>query len=281
MVSLPSAITAAFLNPATVSFDRGFGVEAIHHSRNPVAFSLASGTGRTGAALISPSLENSFFGNRVIEIDDEYFERVEEKQRYKSRKLNLAFGGKLINRKRFGVDGGIMLKRHEEIKRINPGAGLSFRLGPFHAGGSVYQDDFHLELKDYLNPYSGLPYQIQFGSDTYEERFLVTSYTAGVGVKNLSFDIGVIRSQLKFYEEDIVVKIYSTSYRRNNWLFSLAIRNETSDAMAIENNQLVFKENKSETYLGAQYSLNRHIILGLHYNYFLLRETAISATLFY
>src|SRR5687767_5582137 len=55
-LSLPSPASSANINPATVSFDRGFGIEALFQSNNPVSFNVASGTGKMGGALISHSL---------------------------------------------------------------------------------------------------------------------------------------------------------------------------------------------------------------------------------
>jgi len=115
--SLPSPASAANINPANVSFDRGFGVEFVYQPQNPASFNLATGTGKLGGALISQSLENSFFGNRVIELEDVLLKRFEDKKQYQSKKLNFALGGKLYRKKHVTLDAGFLFKRHSEIKR--------------------------------------------------------------------------------------------------------------------------------------------------------------------
>lgn len=264
MVSLPSPTTAAILNPSTVSFDRGLGLETIYQSGNPVVFNLASGTGRLGGALISTSLENSFFGNRVYETLEDFFERSQEKKQYKTKKLNLALGAKLYRKKYFSLDAGVILKRHHEIKRINPGAGVSARLGPLNFGASVYQDDFMIPLT---------------GED-YTERFNVTTYSVGTKFKNFSIDAGVIKSSYKYNDSDTEIHLYSGSYVYRNFMFNLAFRNEMSLAPIFVDEMLEFEKTKSAWYGGVQTSLGRHLILGLNYNYFLLKEVSLMASFY-
>jgi hypothetical protein len=63
--------------------------------------------------------------------------------------------------------------------------------------------------------------------------------------------------------------------------FNAALRKEISQAFIYKSRDLVeFKENKSEMYYGVQYSLNRHIIFGVSYNYFLLKDFSLMLTLF-
>ena len=59
--SIPSTATAAQFNPANVSHDRGFGVETMYQPRNAPSFSVVTGTGKAGAALVSSKIENGFF----------------------------------------------------------------------------------------------------------------------------------------------------------------------------------------------------------------------------
>lgn len=262
-LSLPSPSTSVLLNPANTSFDRGFGVEAIHQTGNPVIFNAATGTGKVGAALISTSMENTFFGNRVPESDEDYFRRKKDKKQYRTKKITLALGGKLLRKKNFALDAGVILKRHSEIKRVNPGAGLSGRIGPLTFGTSVYQDDFHIESTDY------------------QEKFTVVTYSVGTKIKNLSLDYGVISTK---YEQDIIntkVTLTSASYIAGDFMFNLALRNENSPAPKFVNGELRYQESKSDVYGGVQASLGRFLIVGVNYNYFLLEEVSTMATLFF
>lgn len=260
-LSLPSTSTASLLNPANVSFDRGLGLEAIHQSGNPVVFNLATGTGKVGAALISTSMENTFFGNRVYELDEDYLQRRKKKKQYRTKKISLSLGAKLLRKKHFSLDAGFILKRHSEIKRINPGVGISGRLGLLNFGASVYQDDFHLE-------------------NSYQERFQVVSYSLGTKVKNLSLDYGVISTKYRQDSVNTRINLLSASYIMGDFMFNLALRNENSPAPKFIDGGLKFEESKGDIFGGVQASLGRYLIVGLNYNYFLLNEVSVMGTVF-
>ena len=263
LLSLPSPTTSTILNPATVSFDRGLGVEVIHQSGNPLVFSLASGTGKIGGALISSSLENTFFGNRVYESTEDYFRRNEEKKQYKTNKMNLALGAKLIRKKNVALDVGLILKRHSEIKKINPGVGLSGRLGPLTLGASLYQDDFYIKDIDY------------------SEKFSVATYSVGTKYRNFSVDAGVIKTRYERDEMDTTIHLYAGSYIYRNFMFNLAYRNEISPTVKYIDGKLEEKKSTGDYFAGVQTSLGRHLIVGINYNYFLLRETSLLGTIFF
>src|SRR5690606_34921164 len=110
---------------------------------------------------------NSFFGNRVLELDEDFLERNIDKTQYKSNKLNIALGGKFFRKKIFFLDLGIILKRHNEIKNINPGVGVAGRLGFITYSAAIFKDDYFLNLKNRIDPNSGLP----FSKDHYSESF--------------------------------------------------------------------------------------------------------------
>lgn len=279
-LSLPSPNAAAILNPSTVSFDRGVGLELMYHSSNPIAFSFVSGTGRVGAAMISPSQENSFFGNRLPELDDEFLERNQDRKRYDPNKLNLALGAKLIGQKHVGLDVGMIFKRHNKVKKINPGGGASARLGPFHLGASVFKDDFYLDYRGHEDA-NGTPYTVLYGTNNYSESFTVRTYSTGLSYRGLSVDYAYLQSKTDLFSDDTLVRILSSSYRRGNFMFNLATRREDSGAPKFKSDKLIYSKSKNETYAGIQYSYNKFFIFGLHHNYFLLREMAASVTLFY
>ncbi len=279
--SYPSPSTSASLNPATVSFDRGLGLEVIHQSGNPLLFSVASGSGKFGGALISTNLENGFFGNRVVELDGVYFRRNDNKKQYRSKKLTFALGAKLIRKNNYGIDVGILFKRHSEIGTINPGAGLSARIGPVSLGASIYKDDFQLLQKDLVTYATGGVYDFSVVADDYQEKFTVQTLTAGIRIKNVSIDGGIISTKYKLYEEDSVIRILSASINYRNYLFNLANRSETSGAAKYEDGLLTLEKGQQNWYTGAQVSLGKHLILGVAYNYFLLREFSLNGTLFF
>lgn len=279
--SYPSPSTSASINPATVSFDRGLGIEVIHQSGNPLLFSIASGSGKFGGALISTNLENGFFGNRVVELDGNYFRRNENKKQYRSKKMTFAFGAKLIRKNNYGIDAGFLIKRHSGIGKINPGAGVSARLGPISLGASIYQDDFKLFQKDLLLYPTGEVYDLQVVTSDYEEKFTVQTLSAGIRIKNVSIDGGLIKTKYKFYDEDSVIQIISTSVNYRNYLFNLATRTETSNASKYDDGILRLEKDQQSWYSGVQVSLGKHLVLGVAYNYFMLREFSLNGTLFF
>ena len=282
LLSLPSPTTSSLMNPATVSFDRGFGVEAIFQPGNTTVLSAASGTGRVGGAIISTSLENSFFGNRVRELESDILTRYKTDHQYKNRKLALAFGGKLFRQKHFQMDAGVILKRHNELKQINPGAGVSGRLGFLHFGYSIYKDDYYLDFRRKVNPVNSTEYTTQYGREDYSEKITVSTYSIGTKYKNLSFDYGFFKSIYKDSTEwNSEIQIFASSYVYQNFMFNLAYRKEKSPAPVLKHGELDFTENKNSIFAGVQYSINKHFIVGLNYNYFLLDEISFSTSIFF
>ena len=278
--SLPSASSSAGLNPSTISKVKGFGVEAIYQPHNIVNLGVVSGTGKIGA-LISPTLENSFFGNRSIEIDDLYYLRRANKKQFENKKLSFAVGASLIRNRYIDFDLGFSLKRNPDIKKINTGYGGSLRLGPLNFGAYFYNDDVKLKLGNYINPYNGFLYSTIYGDSVYQEKFMVKTLTVGTQIKKLTLDVGYLKTKYKFYDNETVITIYSASYNYKSFLFNYSVRRELSDNLAFENNNLLIKRKKNESYFGTQYSLSRSLVAGIQYNYFLLHEMSASLTIYF
>ena len=279
--SLPSTVTASQFNPANVSHDRGFGIEAIYQSRNSLNLGLVTGTGRTGAALLSANMENSFFGNRIIELDEDQLNRRLDKQQYESQKYSLAFGAGLIKNKKVGFDIGILTKYNTNIKNLNLGGGTSIRLGPLSFGASLYKDDVFLSFDQKINYRSLSTYASSFGTESYQEKFYVQTTSVGLKLGNLFLDWGQIKTHYKFYDDDVKIDIFSSSYIWKKFLLNFAYRSEESPQLKFENGKLKDKRIQNTIYSGIQFSLNKYSILGVHYNYYLLGEVAGSLTLFF
>lgn len=278
--SLPSNSAASSLNPSSISGVKGFGVETLYQKGNPLNFNIVSGNGKVGA-LVSPSLENSFFGNRTVEIDElAYIRRVNKKQ-FDNSKLNLSVGAKLLNKKHFGIDLGVSLKRNPDIKNINPGAGINGRLAFLHFGAYFYQDDLKINLFNYVNPYTNVLYSTIHGNSTYQEKFSVETYTLGTNIRNLSLDTGIIKTRYKFYGENTRIYLYSSSYTYKKFLFNFAIRKEYSPNLAFYNGNMILMHKKSDYYYGTQYLINKYFVLGLQYNNFLLNEWSGTLTIYF
>lgn len=279
--SVPGTATAASLNPSTVSFDKGFGVEMMYASGNPIQVAAAGGTGRIGAAVISTSVENGFFGNRTVELEGIYGKRIEDKKIYKSEKLTLATGFKLLRKNHFALDLGLMVKRHSELKDINPGAGLSATLGPLTLGASVYQDDFQLKLTDMMKYPTGTVYDLAFTEETYQERFAVTTLNGGLRLWACSLDGGIIRTKYKEYQDPSTIQILAGSCIFKRLRLMMATRTETSNALKYVDGELSVVKSERSNFWGAQGSFGKNFILGVSYNYFMLDEYSLNASLFF
>ncbi len=279
--SLPSPATAANLNPANTSVDRGFGGELLLQANNPVSFNLLGGSGRFGGALISPTLENSFFGIRVPELSEKFLDRNKEKKRFDTKKINLAIAGKIVRQKNYGLDFGLLFKRHSEVKKVRTGFGLSGRAWVFNAGASFYKDDFWLDLKNTTNAATGVPYSALFGEDSYEESFQVKTFSGGIKIRNLSLDYGkIITDKYKFNDERNEISIYTASLAWRNFIFNYGMRTEDSPTPKFKDDVLKDARIKKASYGGIQYSWWRPLVVGVHYNYFLLNEVSATMTFF-
>lgn len=277
--SLPSTGSAGGLNPSNIAKVKGFGFESIFQAGNAPLFNLVTGTGRVGA-LVSPTQENTFWGNRPIEIDDVYFLRRTAKKQYKNKKWSLSVGASLIDKKQVSFDIGFSVKRNPDLKKINPGFGASARLSIFTLGFYYSKDDVKVDLSNYISPYTGLPYQTTYGSQYYTEKFSMMTYTLGVELGNISADAGFIKTKYKFYPEETMIQLWSLSYSYKKFLFNLAQRKEYSSNLYYSNGYLVPQRKKDEFYYGIQYLYNKHFLMGLAYNHFLLHEASASLTIF-
>ncbi len=281
-LSLPSPATASNLNPANVSIDRGLGLEVLLQANNPVAFNLVGGSGRFGGALISPTLENSFFGVRVPELDEEFLDRNKEKRRYDSKKYNFALAGKIIREKNYGLDFGLLFKRHSEVGKIRTGLGFAGRLLFLNFGASYYKDDFWLDYEKTKMEGTNIPYSVVTGKKSYDESYQVKTLSAGLKLWNLSLDAGrIVTDKYKFTEDSVNITILSASYAWKDFLFNYGMRTEDSPTPKFEDNTLVPEKIKKANYAGIQYSWWRPLVVGVHYNYFLLNEVSATMTFFY
>lgn len=259
---------------------RGLGLESTYQAHNHLLFNLVTGNGKLGA-LVSPNQENSFFGNRSIEIDDLYLIRRSNKVQYNNKKLNFALGYNLREKNNFSLDIGLSIKRNPEIKQLNLGIGLSGKFSIFNFGIYTYSDDTRFSLGNYSNPYTGIAYSTYYNSSVYQENFTVATYTCGLNIRNFSFDFGVIKTNYAFYTESTQVNLYSASYNYKKFLFNIARRMEHSPNQEFADGALRVNRSKIEDYYGIQYLANKHLLLGGAYNQFLLHEFSGTLTLFF
>lgn len=278
--SQPSSSTSANFNPSNISNVKGLGVETLYQPNNPLGFNLITGNGKVGGALITPTAENSFFGNRSIEIDDVYAQRRIDKKRYKTNKINVALGAKVLKGKEYAFDLGVSLKRNPDVRKINPGVGFSARLWIFNFGAYIYKDDTKIDLGNYFDPYNQIPYSVRFGNSTYTETFTAKTLSVGTQFGSLSLDAGMIKTKYNFYQNETSIIIYSSAYNYKKFLFNLAYRKESSDNLKEDKGILTFERDKVDYYAGVQYLWNKHVTTGIAYNNFLVNDISFTLTLF-
>lgn len=273
--------TSALINPSSLAKIKGLGIETLYQDHNRLALSLVTGTGKFGAALVSSSLENSFFGNRTPELDNLYIKRVSEKKRFQSNKLHFGLGLNLLEKKNFSVNLGLSARRNSEIKNINLGAGLDIKFWFFHFGHYLYRDDFKFIFENHYDFETGIPYSTLYGKPNYQEKFNVTTTTFGLNLKNLSLDIGKIYTYFDFYQEATDISIFAIGYKWKKFFYHFGYRVEQSPQLHYNNKTISFSRKKIDRYAGIQYSLNKHFVLGLGFNTFLLDELSTTLTIFF
>ncbi len=273
--------TSSILNPSNLAKIKGLGLETLYQANNPLAFSVVTGNGRVGAALISPTLENSFFGIRSLELDYDYYLRFNERKRYKNKKINFASGISLVQSKNFSMELGISVRRNPDVKKINPGMGINTQIGPIHLGAYVYKDDVKVNLAGYYEPMSGISYVTLFGSDTYQESYLVKTMNLGLEIKNFSLDVAYLNTKYAFYSQDTSVMLYNASYRFGKFMFNYGVRQEESPNYFMETKgNAVLQREKRFTYYGLQFIPTKRVMLGIGHNTFLTNELSFTLTLF-
>lgn len=278
--SSPSVGSSGRSNPSVVSKIKGFGLETLYQNKNPIEFNLVTGNGKFGGMLSSTSGENSFFGNRTIELDDDFYMRMRAGKKYKNNKLQLALGAGLISKKYLELNIGVSAIKNKDTNKINPGFAVSGRLLFLNFGVYQYKDDIKLNLANHWNFRTGTMYSTIWGQDTYQEAYNVSVYTVGTSFFNLSLDAAMISTQYKFYPTPTQITIISSSLAVKKFLFNFAYRNEFSENMRYMDGFLVYQPQKMESYYGVQYLPNKHLMLGVGYNNYLLSEASFTLTLF-
>lgn len=280
--SLPSTTSASQFNPANVSHDRGLGVEAMYLPGQSPTIGLVAGTGKAGAALVSTNQENGFFSNRTLELDSDFLKRRDDVEPFDSDKYGLAIGAGLLKNRNISWDVGVLGKYNTVSKRVNGGVGTSLRVWVFSLGLSSYSDDQVLKFGNKLDPTSQNSYATLFDASEYHERYTVHTAFGGVRLGKLFLDTGVIRTRYEFYGgEPSTIHLYSAAYIVDKFLFNVALRHENSPMPTYKNKELVYVQRKNDTYVAIQYSVGKNVVLGVHHNYYLLRELAVSGTVFF
>lgn len=268
----PSTGSQVRINPSAVPTERGLGLEGIFY-KNGADFSIVRGLGRVGAALSPSNSEETFFGPPGFEVPEDYLKRKIEKDKYPSQKITLATAFDVAKRKGSGIQSyalkmGLMGRYNQMTKNVSPGIGLSGIFGPFTFGGSIYNDEYQFDYRSYgstLQPVT--TYQVQ-------------TYNIGIFLHSLIVDY----SHLQLKSTDIsTVNLLTVSLTVKKLILTASKRTEESARPSYDyaNKILSSEQIKDEIFGGIQFNLNRHVMVGVLYNYYLLRELSATATLFF
>ncbi|MEK2644314.1 hypothetical protein [Bdellovibrio sp. BCCA] len=255
--------------------DKGFGVEAIYFSGGG-DFSLVRGNGRMGAALSPSNSEDTFFGAPGFETTEDFLDRKINKKKFPNQKYTLAAAFDLADRKgsgfnRYSLKLGAMAKYNTLTTAVSPGAGLNGIWGPFAVGYSLYGDETQLES----------------GGQKLVIKYQVQTYNVGLYLNSLILNYANLRLKTaedsSFGEYIATVQLYTASLTLGKFILTASKRLEDSDAPAFnyDTEQLETRKIKEEYFGGVQYSLSKNFMLGVLYNYYLLREASATATLFF
>lgn len=290
--SLPTQSSAVFNNPAAVNTDRGFGIESIHY-KGDAQLGLVTGTGRVGAAISNNPSEETFFGNGVQEDTLTYRERWFEKDQYKSEKFILSTAVNLFGKKRrkgLQMDLGINYRYINDIKSSFLGGGLALNWSRIiSASYAEFRDAYVKDLRGKTITY----YEVDGSKSTFtypqdniylfQKHFQVKNYTLGFNYSNWSFDYSWFTTTNLDDNTKSYVKIFNSSLFYKKWMFSFGTREEESQREYFDpkKEEMITQKFKYNIFIGAQYALGKHFVIGLFNNYYLLNEWSLGLTFFF
>lgn len=261
------------INPAAVPTDDALGLESITF-KTQTDLGLVRGNGRIGAAISPTNTEESFFGPPGFYDATEFLDRKQAREKYPSQKVTLATAFNLTQKKgsafsSYALNFGVMGRYNRLTHAISPGMGLTGSFGPISFGGSIYDDQTQMDEND-------------ADGDGIKPLYIyqVRTYSMGLNLSSLVLDY----SHLQLNTEELAtVQLYTASLVVKKLIFTLSkrVENSSKQAFNFETNTLETKQIKEDMFGGIQYSLTKSLMLGALYNYYLLREYTVSATLLF
>lgn len=264
------------LNPAFVSVARGFGIETIYFD-NQFDFTVVRGLGRIGAAISPSNSEETFFGPPGLETSESLLERNRGQHKFPNQKLTLATAFNLVETggsgfNRFTVNLGVMGKYNRKTSAITPGGGLSGVAGIFTFGYSLYSDETRLDGLTPSSPLGSLENEVI--------RYNVSTYSIGAFMGPFALDYSAL-TMSGLEPANISVLTATARYKRS--LLTAAIRKERffRQSYDYEQNSLATTDDRTEYFGALQIAIFEPLLVGVFYNYYLLRDISFGATLFF
>jgi hypothetical protein len=272
----PSSGGQVRINPSAVPTEEGFGIEGLFY-KDQVDLSVVHGTGRVGAAISPSNSEETFFGPPGFENPQDFYERKYDSEKYPNQKYTFAAAASVVDNRKSGLSAfslklGVMAKYNKLTQGLRGGGGLNGVLGPISFGGSVYNDQ--TQLNDPVLG-EGLKTQISYQVQTYNVGLFLNSVVLDYShLKLLQPDTGINPAEISVVTISLLIQ---------KFILIAAKRTEDSDRpyYNYDTKQLEIKEHKEDYFGGLQYRINKTVMLGSFYNYYLLREFSFSATVFF
>jgi|SaaInlStandDraft_5_1057022.scaffolds.fasta_scaffold67401_2 hypothetical protein len=288
--SFPSSTTAALNNPSSLSMEKGFGLESILY-KNVARIGIVSGSGRIGAAISKSPAEETFFSHYALESNNSFRQRKVSKDVHSPDNLSFAMAFNIFGKKKrtgLQLDFGIIYKRNGAKEADYTGAGATLSLNKvFSIGYAVYDDVFYEDRRgqmiDIVDQYgqSTLTYFDTSLTNLTDIDVKVESLILGLKFGNLAIDHLTLKTT---YQDNVFaptyIKIFNTSLFYKKWIFSYGLREEESFREQYQDEVFSSEKFKYDGFIGAQYALNKAILIGLYSNYYLLNELTMGMTIF-
>jgi hypothetical protein len=270
----PSASSGMKINPSAVPIEDSLGIETIMYD-GLFDFALVKGNGRIGAGISPSNGEETFWGAPSFEVDPDYLKRKIARDKFTSQKVTLATAMSLWSNKKSGlsrasVNLGIMGKYNLKTDTAWPGAGVSAVLGPMTFGYAIAADEFLIDHQA-----EGLAEKEKF-------RYTTETYSVGISLNSLALDYSFLRIY-SVERPTAQISLLTGSYLWKHGIFTVSYRAEDSDRPLFdwETQTLKTQRLKENIFLGAQFSATKFLMLGVFYDYYLLHELSLGATLFF
>lgn len=240
--SFPLNAAAAPNNPASMSVDRGTGIEVIKLGPH-YDISLISGTGVIGSSFFVTNNEATFFGETPPETLQRNIERRESEDKFDSPKITGLFAFQLLGGKRkkgLKLNLGILGRYNKPTSKITGGPGISMAWGPLSFGVAKFANDYVENEGD--------------ERDSYE----TTSVAFGIKISNVAIDWSYLKNNADNWSR---VRLLTATLFTKKFLFTYGIRSEESIypfelPVTLENQN----EPNRKGFLGLQYIYKKKFI---------------------
>jgi hypothetical protein len=262
----PTKSDSIKVNPAAVPVEEVTGIETIYY-KGSFDVGLAKGLGRIGAAVSPSNSDETFFGAPALETPTDLIDRMDARSKYSSGKLTGAVAVSLFNQTGSSlgdvhIQAGILGRYEGFSHHIKPGLGIQGIVGPVYAGASYLEDEMSVVPQTCL--------------DT-----TLSTYSLGLSLNSVLVDYSVLTVSGDFHATATVgtVAVFFgrfilTGARRETKSEERFFYDFATQGLANVTSQVDY-------FGGLQFKTTSFLILGAFYNYYLLHEMSLGATVFF